>query len=252
MVSSSGELREFVHSLLDPASASTVLDIGCGHGEDLRRIGMLAPRETRLVGIDASEASIAAARRATADDPRCSFRTHDVAEGLPFGDAEFDRVLSVNLLECIPDKQRLLREVHRVLAPGGLVVFAHCDWDSQMIDGADKDLVRTIVHAFADWRQAWMADADAWMGRRLWRTFQASGLFQGRVHPRVLTETRFEPGTYGFDAIESFRSLVRRGRLTAREYDAFRRAIEEMAAADQYFYSITMLAYVGRKLRDSP
>lgn len=202
---------------------------------------------TRLVGVDAAERSIAAARRATERDSRFAFHVHDASGVLPFGDGEFDRVLSVNLLECIPDKQKLLREVHRVLAPDGTVVFAHWDWDSQLIDGVDKELVRSIVHRFSDWKQAWMVDADAWMGRRLWRTFQASGLFQGQVHPCVLTNTRFEAGAYGYESIESFRALVTRGMLAPEEYDAFRRTIEGLAAADQYFYSITMFVYVGHK-----
>jgi SAM-dependent methyltransferase len=187
--------HDFAISLLDPAGASAVLDLGCGRGEDLRRIGALAPAGARLVGVDASPESIAHARQAAAGDPRCTFLVHDLSADLPFGDAEFDRVLSVNLLECIPDKQRLLRQVHRVLRPGGRVVFAHWDWDSQLVDGQDKALVRHVLHTFADWKQAWMADADGWMGRRLWRTFQASGLFEGSVHPYVLTSTRFAPGT---------------------------------------------------------
>ena len=197
--------------------------------------------------MDASEASVAEARRAAEGDPRFSFLAHDVSTGLPFGDAEFDRVLSVNLLECIPDRQALLREVHRVLSPGGTVVFAHWDWDSQLIDGPDRALVRRIVHAFGDLKQAWMADADAWMGRRLWRTFQESGLFEGRVHPVVHTSTRYEPGAYGYDSIQSFGSLAKRGTITPDEYAAFRRAVEELAAADRYFYSITMFVYAGRK-----
>lgn len=237
--------HDFILSLLDPGGASAILDIGCGRGADLQRIGRLTGRDTRLVGADASEPGIAEARRATAGDPRHSYLVHDISTGLPFGGAEFDRVLSVNLLECIPDRQGLLREVHRVLKPGGRVVFAHWDWDSQLVDGGDKGLVRRVVHAFGDRKQAWMADADGWMGRRLWRTFQASGLFEGTVHPFVHTSTRFEPGTYGYESIESFRSLVKRGLLEQEQYDAFRRAVDDLAAADQYFYSITMLVYVG-------
>lgn len=240
-------VRDFIHAKLDPAGASAILDLGCGSGTDLQQIGRLAGTDTRLVGLDASEPGIAAARQATAADPRYAFALHDVARRLPSGDGEFDRVMSVNLLECIPHKQQLLREVHRVLAPGGRVVFAHWDWDSQTIDGADKDLVRRIVHAFGDWKQGWMADADAWMGRRLWRTFQESGLFSGSVHPIVLTSTRFQPGTYGHDAIESFRGLVKRGVVSANEYDAFHRDVAELARGDRYFYSITMFVYVGHR-----
>lgn len=177
-----------------------------------------------------------------------SFAIQDVTSGLPFADGEFDRVLSINLLECIPDKQQLLHEVHRVLAPEGRVVFAHWDWDSQLIDGEDKNLVRRIVHAFGDLKQAWMADVDPWMGRRLWRTFQASALFDGVIQRHVVTSTRFEPGGYDWETIDSFRTLVRRGLLMAEEYDAFRGAIETSAAAHQYFYSITMFVYVGSRL----
>lgn len=247
MTADQGRLHRRIHALLDPARARAVLDVGCGRGEDLRRLGAAAPDGARLVGVDASEASLAEARWASEGDPRFTFLAHDVAAGLPFGDGEFDRVLSVNLLECIPGKQELLREVHRVLAPDGIVVFAHWDWDTQLVDGADRARVRRVLHAFADWKQAWMADADPWMGRRLWRTFQESGLFEGSVHPYVLTSTRFEPGTYGYETIESFRGLVKRGMLAAEEYEEFRRTVEELAASDRYFYSITLFAYAGRK-----
>ncbi|HEY7769206.1 methyltransferase domain-containing protein [Longimicrobium sp.] len=240
-------VRDFIHVLLQPAGASSILDIGCGRGEDLRQIAQLTGGDARLVGIDASEATIADARRGAADDSRYSFLAHDVTTGLPFGDDEFDCVLSVNLLECIPDRQQLLREVHRVLKPGGRVVFAHWDWDSQLFDGDDKALVRQIVHTFADWQQAWMADADAWMGRRLWRTFQESGGFEGAVHPFVLTNTRFGPGTYGHASIENFRGLVKRGMLAPERYESFYRSVVELAATNRYFYSITMFVYAGNK-----
>jgi len=235
----------FIGSFVEPAAATSILDIGCGRGLDLLRLGAAAPQHARLTGVDASTKSIEAARAAAGDDPRFTFIAHDISAGLPFGDGQFDCVLSVNLLECVPDKQRLLREVHRVLAADGTVVFAHFDWDSQVVDGHDKDLVRRIVHTFADWKQAWMDDVDAWIGRRLWRTFQTAGLFQGAVHASVLTETRFEPGAYGHDTIEGFRALVRRGMIRAEEYDAFRSALDELAASDRFLYAITMYVYAG-------
>lgn len=240
-------LRERIHALLEPASASAILDLGCGRGTDLRLLGEVAPPGARLVGVDASADGIEQARAATRGDPRYTFLAHDISGGLPFGDGEFDRVLSVNLLECVADKQALLAEVHRVLRPDGIVVFAHFDWDSQLIDGDDKALVRGMVHAFGDLRQKWMADADAWMGRRLWRTFQASSLFDGAVHAVVLTSTRFEPGTYGWETIHAFRTLVRHGTVSAEEHGRFLRGIEDLAAKGEYFYAITMFIYAGRK-----
>jgi len=238
---------EHVLSLLDPSGATAVLDLGCGRGEHLRMLAERASEQVRLVGIDASPQSIEAARAATEGDPRFTFVVHDLTEGIPFEDGAFDRVLSVNVLEAIPDKAALLRETHRVLSADGRLVFAHFDWDSQLYDGVDKAVVRKVVHAFADWKQKWMADAVGWMGRRLWKTFQATGLFEGRVEAYVHTSTRFEPGRYGWERSRDFAGLVRRGMITAEEYQAFLAALEELAARDEYFYAITMFSYVGAK-----
>ena len=184
-----GKTSESVHdhvlSLLDGSNASAFLDIGCGRGERLQSLARQLPEDARLVGIDSSTVSIGSACEATEGDLRFTFLMHDVTEGIPFEAESFDRILSVNVLAAIPDKDGLLGEMHRVLTPSGPVVVSHFDWDSQLYDGLDKALVRKVVHAFADWKQKWMADAEGWMGRRLWRTFQHAGCFTGYVDAYV-------------------------------------------------------------------
>jgi ubiquinone/menaquinone biosynthesis C-methylase UbiE len=243
------EIHEHVLSLLDAKHASAVLDPGCGRGEHLRMLASQTGKRVRLVGIDSSEASIEAARAAAGGDPRFEYLVQDLAEGIPFASETFDRILCVNVLEAIPDKAAFLAEVHRVLSAQGRLVFAHFDWDSQLFDGMDKPAVRKVMHAFADWKQKWMADADGWMGRRRWRTFQETRLFEGRVDACVHTSTRFEPEQYGWERSKDFGSMVKRGLITADEYESFLEAQKELAARDQYFYSITMFSYVGRKAR---
>jgi SAM-dependent methyltransferase len=86
-----------------------VLDLGCGAGHSYDR---QAPRET--VGVDIDPAALAGQDREThvADMRR-----------LPFADGSFGAVLSVQSLEHVPDGAAVLREVRRVLAPGGVAVF---------------------------------------------------------------------------------------------------------------------------------
>jgi SAM-dependent methyltransferase len=199
------------------------------------------------VGLDASAEVIQMARASIEGDPRYSFLLHDISEGLPFPDESFDCILSVNTLECLTDKSAHLKEVHRVLRPGGSVVFAHFDWDTQVFDGEDKELVRKIIHSFADWQQAWMNDSDAWMDRRLWPTFQQSGLFEGSIHPAVLLETAFLPGTYGFEQAGAFEALARRGNIDQADYKRFIEALGILGANDSYLYAITMFIYAGKK-----
>jgi SAM-dependent methyltransferase len=91
-----------------PAEAR-VLDLGCGAGHSYDR---LAPRES--VGVDLDAGALAGQAR----------ETH-VADmrALPFADASFGAVLSVQSLEHVPDGAAVLREVRRVLAPGGMAIF---------------------------------------------------------------------------------------------------------------------------------
>lgn len=241
------KMREFIYSHITIKPKMKILDLGCGQGFDLFRISQLIDNESRLIGIDGIEKSIVKANELYGQDTRMKFINYDFAQGIPFEDSSFDLVYSINMLECITDKQNLLKEVYRVLKPNGQVIFAHFDWDSQLVDGDNKALVRRIVQTFNDWKQDWMTDIDSWMGRRLWRTFQESNLFSGRIETYVLTNTIFEEPYYGHMMIRDFESLVRRNMINDQEYKEFLDNIQLLNRQHQFFYSITMYIYVGVK-----
>jgi ubiquinone/menaquinone biosynthesis C-methylase UbiE len=245
------EHRKWLCSLVDRAVLGTLLDVGCGEGTDLRTIAEQTPqRNARFIGLDAVAKSVLSAQAANVDD-RITFRQHHVGKTLPFEDEMFDVVLSNNFLECVGDKVTFLQEVARVLRPGGQVVFAHWDWDSQTFDGVDKELVRRVVHAFADWQQPWMENCDGWMGRRLWPIMESTGLFAGTIETRVLTNTVYAPPWYGHARVADCAALVEHGAINRDDYRRFVADIEQQAAAGRYFYSITSYVYIGR-LRSAP
>jgi ubiquinone/menaquinone biosynthesis C-methylase UbiE len=241
------KMREFIYSLITLKPKMTILDLGCGQGNDLFRISQITDDESLLVGIDSIESSINKAKENYGHDSRMTFINHNFFQKIPYDDNSFDLIISNNMLECITDKQHLLREVHRVLKPNGQVIFAHFDWDSQLVDGENKALIRAITQTFNDWKQDWMSDIDSWMGRRLWRTFQESKLFTGRVETFVLTNTKFEEPYYGHMMIRDFESLVRRNIISEQDYKEFLDDIELLNDKDQFFYSITMYIYVGAR-----
>lgn len=93
-----------------------VLEIGCGLGTDGARFAQAGADYT---GIDLTEAAIGLARtRFEISGLRGEFRVAD-AENLDFADASFDRVYSHGVLHHTPDTARAIREIHRVLKPGG-------------------------------------------------------------------------------------------------------------------------------------
>ena len=89
--------------------AGRVLDLGCGVGHSFTE---LDPRET--VGVDVDPDALAGQARET--------HVADMRE-LPFADGSFASVLSVQSIEHVPDPQRALREIRRVLEPGGRAVL---------------------------------------------------------------------------------------------------------------------------------
>ena len=243
----SSELRGKLCGLVDMPEDGAVLDAGCGDGADLVRMGRRLGPKARLVGVEAMKSALEKARAVAEGDARCSFLEADLSRPWPLGDAEFDCVFSNNVLECVSDKQAFLSETARVLRPGGQVVCAHWDHDTHLFDGADKALVRRITAAFSDWQQGWMADADGWMGRRLWKTFQASGRFTGRIETLTLTETELAPGAYGCEQMQAIGAMVKHNLITAEDYARFCEDVAASAARGGYFYSLTLYIYSGRK-----
>lgn len=104
---------------------ASVLDVGCGAG---RTTKPLAERGLDVVGVDLSEPMIEAARAAY---PDVAFRVDDATD-LSYPDAAFDYALfSSNGLDCIhPQSERVqaLREIHRVLRPGGVFALSVHNW----------------------------------------------------------------------------------------------------------------------------
>lgn len=239
--------REWLLGLAGPPNGVFV-DLGCGTGDDLRLLGGLHPAaHVRLVGVDAHAPAITTAMSRTQTDQRFSFQHARLNGRLPFEDGSVDTVYSHNLVECLADRDAFAREVARILRPGGHVVMGHWDWDSQLFDGSDRALVRSLVHAYADWQQAWMDNADGWMGRRLWGVFNSTGLFEGHAEARTLTNTVYAAPHFGHENARAFRSLAKRGLADSHDVDRFEQEQAELHAAGRYFYSITGFAYVGRR-----
>ena len=97
-----------------------VLDLGCAGGFMAEA---LATRGAHVTGIDPSEGAISAARaRARAQGQRIGYDV-GVGEALPYGDASFEAVVCVDVLEHVADLTRVLAEVVRTLRPGGMFLF---------------------------------------------------------------------------------------------------------------------------------
>jgi len=172
-----------------------VLDLGCGIGHSFH---LLAPRET--VGVDVDAAALAGQDRETV-----------VADmrALPFSGASFDAVLSVQSIEHVPDPERVLAEVARVLRPDGVAVFVT---PNRLTLGRPDEIIDPYHHVEFDAAEL-RALCAPWFG-----DVAVRGLFGS---PRYLTlfdaERRTLDRLLGLDALRLRRAVPNRARR--RLYD---------------------------------
>lgn len=99
-----------------------VLEVACGTGIVTRRLREALPASAKLIATDLSEPMLAFARRKFSSGESIEWQQAD-ALALPFADQSFDAVLCQFGLMFVPDKPAALREMHRVLASGGQLLF---------------------------------------------------------------------------------------------------------------------------------
>ncbi len=97
-----------------------VLDLGCGAGFDVLIAAQIVGPTGRIVGVDLSPdmLAVAEAGRVDARWPQVAL-SQAAIDALPFPARCFDVAISNGVLNLVPDKPTALREIFRVLRPGG-------------------------------------------------------------------------------------------------------------------------------------
>ena len=168
-----------------------VLEVGCGGGLICEA---LAGRGALTVGIDPSEGALQAAREHTRRSGlgQNTYFEQGYAESLPYADGSFSVIVCLDVLEHVQDLHATIREIARVLAPGGVFVF--------------DTINRTI----------WARIALIWIGERF---FRSSGLlpglhnYSGFIRPGELQAVIGQNGLKVHELI-GFTPKLKKGRLT--------------------------------------
>ena len=121
--------RGTVLEALNLRTSERVLEVGCGGGYLTYEAARFVGPTGRVCAIDISPDQIAAAQQRGAEFGWVECRTADIASP-PYGDAEFDAVFAVQVLEYMTDLDAALRQIHRMLRPGGGLVIVATDWSS--------------------------------------------------------------------------------------------------------------------------
>jgi methionine biosynthesis protein MetW len=106
-----------LHAMMDrvlPGRTLRLLDVGCGAGNMIHHLG----RYGQVKGVEIDPRPVGVARQRGYD-----VEQGDASQGLAYDDASFDAVTALDVIEHNQDDLSILREMHRVLAPGGHAII---------------------------------------------------------------------------------------------------------------------------------
>jgi arsenite methyltransferase len=161
--------------LLSLVPGETVLDLGSGAGVDAFLAALKVGSDGRVLGIDMTTAMI---ERARANAAQAGFRQVEFREGrleaLPVEDASIDAVTSNCVINLVPDKAAVFREVARVLRPGGRLVISDILLDGRLPELLERDLLAYVGCV-----------AGAMERRAYFSLVEVAGLRSVRIHKDV-------------------------------------------------------------------
>lgn len=140
--------RGTVLEALNLRTGERVLEVGCGGGYLARDAAQFVGPTGRVRAIDISPDQVAAAQARCADLSWVECREADIAAP-PYGDATFDAVLAVQVLEYLTDLDAGLRQLHRMLRPGGRLIIVATDWSSAVWHSENEPRMQRVLTAWA-------------------------------------------------------------------------------------------------------
>ena len=227
--------------LLEAGPGAVVVDVGCGLGDDVRALALRTAPGGRAIGVNMSASMIDEARRRSAGGTGAGGEFHVAdATSLPLGDGAADGCRCERLLQHVEDPAAVVREMARVVRPGGVVLAAEPDWGTLVVNGGDPE----IEAALAVVAMARVRSPAA--GRSLRRLMSKAGLAEVEVIARTLVITDLPRAELllGIDGLVE--RAVADGVVPPTRAEGWRTGLQASAAAGRLTAAVTSFLALGR------
>jgi ubiquinone/menaquinone biosynthesis C-methylase UbiE len=232
--------KERSYDLLILDAGQSVLEVGSGLGDDVFRMAERVAPGGKVTGVDASARM---AERASARTPRgldAGFLQAD-ARCLPFGDASFDRCRADRTLQHVKHPEKAVREMARVLKPGGMLLAYDNDWGTFSVSGSDDETTRIMENLWTD------SFVNRWIGRYLARYFMEAGLSEVTVYPSVCIVTDFDLADRMYNLSQTAERAAEAGTVAPATAGEWLYELQEQSRRGLFHCSLTAFTVTGMK-----
>jgi arsenite methyltransferase len=231
--------RRAILNALDLGHGERVLEIGSGNGVLAREMLEIVGASGHVCGVDSSGHMV---KLAEVICPNGQFIEGDATD-LPIEDLSFDVVTASQLLCFIPDVDKALSEMCRVLKRGGRLVILDSDWGSLVWNCRDQALMDRVVALLTS------PYADAHIPRTLSRRLVATGL--AITERRTLTVLNWDrdPGSFSqITAVGFIKPMMESSDdFTDEDWEAWDSDQKATAEAGEYMFSLNRYIFCALK-----
>ena len=207
-----------------------VIDIGCGPGFLCMSMAAAVGPTGHVVGIDISEDLIDFATK-NKSSLAIEYRVGN-ATPLPVEPAQFDVAVSTQVIEYVADADAALREIARVVRPGGRAFIVDTDFDSWVWHAADTKRMSQIM-------QGWeMHCADPQLPRTLIPRLRAAGFRIVGVEGYPIVNTTYRSGDFSHGLSQLIANFLQTRGFERRVVDAWLADLWETEQRNESFFSL--------------
>ncbi|MFK7925645.1 MAG: methyltransferase domain-containing protein [Bacteroidia bacterium] len=229
--------RQAVLDALQVQTGEQVLDIGTGLGHLALEMADLAGPEGKILGMDLNEPMLELARSRCDAKPWIEFKAGDATQ-LPFKDERFDAAVSVQVYEYISDTYQVLKELNRILKPGGRAVIVASDWKSTIWHSTDQVRMDKVLSVWEE--HCAYSDLPRTLGKQLREAgfnIQAQNIIQ-QFNPTLNTDA------YSYHAINFIKSFISdRGGISKEEADLWAKDLIQLGERNEYFFCLNQFLF---------
>lgn len=224
--------------LMLPQPGARVADIGCGTGDDAKRLAEIVGANGHVTGFDLSAALLEEAKIRHAGTPNLVF-VISAADHLDAPAGHFDAVRADRVLTHVPDIAAALREMGRVVKPGGRIVVSEPDMPGCWLSSDHPEISAKIFQTIA------ASCAKPYAARDLYHAFLDAGFenVELRLHSAAISDPGTADNILNFQA--TLKNMLEIGSIKPEEAALWSAEFEERRRTERFLGGITIFVVAG-------